>query len=72
MANRLRAALDAIEQEHEAPIYALERLRLAISEDCRLHAPEAKRLRALDKSGAGPAFGRGWMDFMAFAMKAGK
>jgi hypothetical protein len=67
MANRLTLALDNIAREHEAPIYALERLRFAVAEDCKVVARDAKRLEALDRSGAGPAFGSGWADFLAFA-----
>jgi hypothetical protein len=67
MANRLSLALDRIVHEHEAPIYALERLRLAVAQDCMLAHRDAKRLEALDRSGEGAAFGAGWADFLAFA-----
>jgi hypothetical protein len=70
MLNRLAHMLDCIEREQEAPIYALERLRWAVAEDCAVKAPEAKRLKELDQSGAGRAFGSGWMDFLAFAMNS--
>lgn len=72
MVNRLANALDAIENGREAPIYALEKLRHAVAEDCTLSRREASRLRALDKSGEGRAFGSGWMDFLVYAMRAGK
>ena len=68
MPNRLALILDSIAREQEAPIYALERLRWAVSEDCEVSANEAARLEALDKSGEGRAFGSGWMDFLAFAL----
>lgn len=67
MANRLAIALDNIAREHEAPMYALERLRLAVVEDCVVADCDAKRLEALDRSGEGRAFGSGWVDFFAFA-----
>jgi hypothetical protein len=70
--NRLTQALNAIEHEQEAPIYALERLRGAVAEDQSINAQEARRLRALDKSGAGRAFGSGWMDFLAYALSVKK
>jgi hypothetical protein len=72
MANRLAQALDALDREQEAPIYVLERLRGAVSEDCQITSKDARRLRALDKSGAGRAFGSGWMDFLAYAMTVRK
>jgi hypothetical protein len=72
MLNRLAHMLDNIEREQEAPIYALERLRWAISEDREVKASEVARLEALDRSGEGRAFGSGWMDFLAFAMGASK
>jgi hypothetical protein len=70
MMNRLAHMLDSIEREQEAPIYALERLRWAISEDCVVQPSEVKRLKELDRSGEGRAFGSGWMDFLAFAMSS--
>jgi hypothetical protein len=66
MANRLAVMLDSIAREQEAPIYALERLRFAVAEDCMVAACDAKRLEALDRSGEGRAFGSGWSDFLAF------
>lgn len=68
MMNRLAHMLDAIEREQEAPIYALERLRWAVCEDREVRALEGKRLRAMDRSGEGRAFGAGWLDFLALAM----
>jgi hypothetical protein len=68
MLNRLAHMLDNIEREQEAPMYALERLRWAVSEDRVVKAAEVSRLEALDRSGEGRAFGSGWMDFLAFAM----
>ena len=70
MANRLGVILDSISREQEAPMYALERLRWAVSEDRIVNADEVARLQALDRSGEGRAFGSGWMDFLAFAMGA--
>ena len=70
MPNRLALALDSIAREQEAPIYALERLRWAVCEDCEVRANEIARLEDLDRSGEGRAFGSGWMDFLAFAMGA--
>lgn len=70
MMNRLAHMLDNIEREQEAPMYALERLRWAVSEDREVKAAEVSRLKALDRSGEGRAFGSGWMDFLAFAMRA--
>jgi hypothetical protein len=70
MMNRLAHMLDNIEREQEAPIYALERLRWAVAEDREVRAAEVSRLKALDQSGEGRAFGSGWMDFLAFAMNA--
>jgi hypothetical protein len=70
MLNRLAQMLDAIEREQEAPIYALERLRWAVSEDRKVAPREAKRLVDMDNSGEGRAFGSGWMDFLAFAMNS--
>lgn len=70
MANRLGVILDSISREQEAPMYALERLRWAVSEDRVVNADEVARLQALDRSGEGRAFGSGWMDFLAFAMGA--
>jgi hypothetical protein len=67
MTNRLAVVLDHIAREHEAPIYALERLRFAVAEDCAIAAREANRLEALDRSGEGSAFGSGWADFLTFA-----
>jgi hypothetical protein len=67
MANRLAVMLDSIAREQEAPMYALERLRFAVAEDCMVAARDAKRLEALDRSGEGRAFGSGWSDFLAFA-----
>jgi hypothetical protein len=68
MLNRLAHMLDNIEREQEAPMYALERLRWAVSEDQVVKEAEVSRLVALDASGEGRAFGSGWMDFLAFAM----
>jgi hypothetical protein len=70
MLNRLAHMLDNIEREQEAPIYALERLRWAVSEDNEIKAAEVERLQKLDRSGEGRAFGSGWMDFLAFAMSS--
>jgi hypothetical protein len=70
MANRLAVVLDTIAHEHEAPIYALERLRFAIAEDLVVDADNAARLEALDRSGEGRAFGAGWGDFLIFAKAA--
>jgi hypothetical protein len=70
MLNRLAHMLDNIEREQEAPIYALERLRWAVSEDRVVQAAEVDRLHALDQSGEGRAFGSGWFDFLAFAMNS--
>lgn len=70
MLNRLAHMLDNIEREQEAPIYALERLRWAISEDREVKAAEVERLQQLDRSGEGRAFGSGWMDFLALAMSS--
>ena len=70
MASRLGVILDSISREQEAPMYALERLRWAVSEDRIVNADEVARLQALDRSGEGRAFGSGWMDFLAFAMGA--
>jgi hypothetical protein len=70
MLNRLAYTLDRIEREQEAPIYVLERLRWAVCEDKEVRNKEADRLHELDRSGEGRAFGSGWMDFLAFAMKA--
>ncbi len=70
MMNRLAHMLDCIEREQEAPIYALERLRWAVSEDRQVRQREVNRLKQLDVSGEGRAFGSGWMDFLAFAMCA--
>jgi hypothetical protein len=67
MANRLAMTLDNIAREQEAPMYALERLRLAVVEDVIVADCDAKRLDALDKSGEGRAFGAGWVAFLAFA-----
>jgi hypothetical protein len=67
MTNRLAAALNNIAHEHEAPIYALERLRFAIAEDRSVAIRDARRLEALNRSGEGPAFGAGWADFLVFA-----
>jgi hypothetical protein len=70
MGRRLAKTLDAIAQEREAPIYALERLRAAVAEDERVEADQARRLKALDRSGEGRAFGSGWGDFFALAVRA--
>ncbi len=70
MPNRLRMMLDSIAREQEAPIYALERLRWAVSEDRIVNDAEAARLVSLDRSGEGQAFGSGWFDFLGFAMSA--
>jgi hypothetical protein len=69
MPGRLTRVLDGIEQEFEAPIYALERLREAWSVDAAVTPADAKRLRALDKSGAGRALGAGWATFYQAAVK---
>lgn len=71
MSGRLKQALDLIEQEAEAPIYALERLRQALADDGSAGPDEAKRLRTLDASGEGKAFGAGWSAFFAGALRAG-
>lgn len=68
MANRLALALDIIASEQEAPIYALERLRAAVAEDCAVNDNDVARLKVLDRSGEGRAFGSGWMEFFAYAM----
>ncbi|MEN9874003.1 MAG: hypothetical protein RL186_900 [Pseudomonadota bacterium] len=70
MSNRLALTLNAIEHEHEAPIYALERLRWAVAEDKSVGPEEFERLRALDQSGEGPSFGSGWLDFLGLAALA--